>query len=241
MKIALISDIHGNLEAFRAVLSDMQTLDIDQTVCLGDCVGYGPDPEAVMAEIRQRNIPSIMGNHELAVCNRQQLNWFNTLARQSIEKTIAMLSEVSLEMIKQLPYFHLIAGSRCVHGYPPDSAKTYLFQKLPYQLIKTFTEMDERICFVGHTHDLEIIDFDGRQVERHPLGKGVVALNTNHRYIVNIGSVGQPRDGSNHAKYAIYDPDNRLLEIRYVTYDIAVTVNKIKAAGLPEAHANRLW
>jgi diadenosine tetraphosphatase ApaH/serine/threonine PP2A family protein phosphatase len=144
-------------------------------------------------------------------------------------------------MIKRLPYYHLIAQCRCVHGYPPESAKTYLFQKLPYQLIKTFKEMVERICFVGHTHDLEIVHFDGRQAERHPLGEGPVTLDPDLHYIINIGSVGQPRDGSNQAKYVIYDPETHLLDVRFVTYDIAATVEKIKAAGLPEAHAIRLW
>jgi predicted phosphodiesterase len=84
MKIALISDIHANFEAFKAVLADMQSFAIDKTVCLGDCIGYGPEPEAVMAEIRRRAIPTIMGNHELGVCSSGQLNWFNPLARESI-------------------------------------------------------------------------------------------------------------------------------------------------------------
>lgn len=241
MKIALISDIHANFEAFEAVLADMQSFAIDKAVCLGDCIGYGPEPETVMTEIRRRGIPTIMGNHELGVCSSGQLNWFNPLARESIERTIAMLSEASLAMIRQLPLFHLTDGFRCVHGYPPESAKTYLFQILPYQLIKTFKEMEENICFVGHTHDLEIIHFDGLQVERKPLTEGQIALDAHLKYIINIGSVGQPRDGSNKAKYAIYDPNEGRLDIRYVAYDIAATAKKITAAGLPEAHAKRLW
>ena len=241
MKIALISDIHGNYEAFNEVLADMQSFEISQVLCLGDCIGYGPEPEAVMSEIRSRNIPTIMGNHELGVCSSKQLNWFNPLARQSIVMTIDMLSDISLRMIKQLPYVHLVSHFRCVHGYPPESAKTYLFQKLPYQLIKTFKAMKEKICFVGHTHDLDLIEFDGQQVERRSLGEERLTLDDNLQYIINIGSVGQPRDGSNQAKYALFDPDTGELEIRYVDYDIAATVEKIKAAGLPESHANRLW
>jgi len=101
--------------------------------------------------------------------------------------------------------------------------------------------MDESVCFVGHTHDLVMVSFDGRQVEHHPLKEGITVLDDQCRYIINVGSVGQPRDGNNNAKYAIYDTDSRELEIRFVAYDIAVTVAKIKAAGLPETHANRLW
>lgn len=241
MKTAIISDIHGNLDAFQKVLADIEKLKVAETICLGDCIGYGPEPEAVISEVRKRQIPTILGNHELAVFDRKHLTWFNPRARSSVEKSIGMLSEASIAFIRKLPRSYTGEDFRCAHGYPPDSARTYLFQKLPSQLIKTFKEMTERICFVGHTHDLEIIDFDGRQVEHHPLSEGQSILNPNDKYIVNVGSVGQPRDGNNKAKYVIYDSDRQQIEVRFVEYDIAAVVEKIKAAGLPEVHARRLW
>ena len=241
MKLAVISDIHGNIEAFRAVLSDMHATDYTDVVCIGDCIGYGPDSEAVVGEVIKREIPATLGNHELAVCDKKNLNWFNPMARISVEKTIAKLSDASISYIKKLPPSRVIAQCRCVHGYPPESVRTYLFQKAPHALIKTIRAMEESVCFVGHTHDLELISFDGRQVERHPLKQGITALDAHNRYIINVGSVGQPRDGNNNAKYAIYDTDSQELEIRFVPYDIAATVAKIKASGLPKAHANRLW
>jgi predicted phosphodiesterase len=241
LKLAIISDIHGNLEALSNVLADIESAGIADIVCLGDCIGYGPDPEKVIAEIRQRQIPIIMGNHELAVCNPHQLAWFNPLAQASLRKTMTMLSSASIDFIEQLPKSIKIAQCLCVHGYPPDSVRTYLFQKPPEALIKTFKSMPESICFVGHTHDLEIVAFDGRRIERHGLKQERINLDAELRYIINVGSVGQPRDGNNNAKYVIYDEETSVLEIRFIPYDIATTVAKIKAAGLPENHANRLW
>jgi len=241
MKIAVIADIHGNIEAFQAVLTDMETAEINDTICIGDCIGYGPDSEAVLAEVIQRDIPTTLGNHELAVCDKRHLDWFNPMARASVEKTIATLSEAAITYIRQLPRALVVEKCRYVHGYPPESVRTYLFRKAPHALIKTIRAMEESVCFVGHTHDLEVVSFDGRQVERHPLKEGITLLDDQIRYIINVGSVGQPRDGNNNAKYAIYDTESRELEIRFVPYDIAVTVAKIKAAGLPESHADRLW
>jgi len=241
MKIAVLSDIHGNHEALEKVLADADMLNLEQTVCLGDCIGYGPEPETVVEEIRRRGIPSIIGNHEMAVLDRAHLNWFNPMARNSLEKSLTMLSGSSLNYIKSLPYSRVIFGARFVHGYPPDSAQTYLFRKAAHELRKTFETMAERICFVGHTHDLEIIQYDGRQVERHPLHAGIQTLEDNCHYLINVGSVGQPRDGTNHAKYVVWDPYHKNIEVRFILYDIATTAAKIKAAGLPEAHARRLW
>lgn len=241
MKLAVISDIHGNIEAFHAVLTDMETTDIDDTICIGDCIGYGPDSEAVLAEVIQRNIPTTLGNHELAVLDKRHLDWFNPMARASVEKTIADLSDAAISYVRQLPRTLVVEQCRCVHGYPPESVRTYLFRKAPHALIKTLRAMEETVCFVGHTHDLELVSFDGRQVERRPLKEGITALDSQYRYIINVGSVGQPRDGNNNAKYVIYDTERRELEVRFVPYDIAATVAKIKAAGLPESHANRLW
>lgn len=241
MKLAIISDIHGNFDAFQKVLEDIDAACINQLVCLGDCIGYGAEPEDVVSEVRRRQIPTIMGNHELAACNNRQLDWFNPMARRSIIKTLTLLSAKSMNFIAELPNSRVINECRCVHGYPPDSVRTYLFQKKPYQLLKTFKDMKERICFVGHTHDLEIIDFDGKQVERRILGEGPTILNPEHKYIVNVGSVGQPRDGNNKAKYAIYDPKRNQIDVRFIVYDIASAAAKIKTAGLPKSHADRLW
>jgi predicted phosphodiesterase len=241
LRLAILSDIHGNMDAFQAVLNDMAGQRIDRLLCNGDCIGYGPEPEHVLAEIRRLEIDTVMGNHERAVIDPKKLEWFNSLARASLKTTLTMLSPASLDFIRRLPASLVVAGCRCVHGYPPDSCEAYLFQKSVYALKKTLAEMTENICFVGHTHNLEIVRFDGRQVERDPMQHGSVALNPACKYIVNIGSVGQPRDGDNNAKYVIWEPEHHRLEVKFVPYDIAAVVAKIEAAGLPEQHGQRLW
>jgi len=240
MRLAVLSDIHGNHEAFMRVLDDMDARQPDDVVCLGDCIGYGPEPEAVLNEVQRRKIETVMGNHEMAALDREHLNWFNPMARKSLVITLTMLSQASLAFIRTLPYSIVKYGQRFVHGFPPDSAQTYLFQKSAFRLKQAFDEMEEMHCFVGHTHDLELISFDGRQVTRQPLQNGVTSIVPNHRYIVNVGSVGQPRDGTNQAKYLIWDNDENTLDVRYVAYDIEATVAKIKAANMPEGHAKRL-
>jgi predicted phosphodiesterase len=240
MRIAVISDIHANLEALEQVLIDIHGSSIDKVVCLGDSIGYGPDPEQVVAMINDHHIPSILGNHELAMIDRNYLAWFNPLARRSLLKTIEMLSEKTINFISKLKPFMIFDGYRFVHGYPPDSATTYLFQIAEDELRQTFKRMKEKICFVGHTHRLEIIGFNGKSITRSPLIQNIVHLNSTHRYIINIGSVGQPRDGDNHAKYIILDTEKNSIEVKFIPYDIASVVNKIIEAGLPTEHAVRL-
>ena len=240
MTLAIISDVHGNHEALCRVLDDIDDRGIDDIFCLGDCIGYGPDPEEVIEAVRARNIPALLGNHELAARDRASLSWFNPRARLSLEITVAMLSLASLNYIQKLPSSVTRDDVRFVHGFPPDSVHTYLFQKSDFELTATFNQMAERICFVGHTHDLEIIEFTGRRIKRWPLVPGSSLLNPEYRYIINVGSVGQPRDGSNKAKYVLWDKDDNRIEVRAIPYDIDTVVSKIKARGLPEEHAERL-
>lgn len=241
MRLAILSDIHGNYDALLQVLKDVEAQRVDQMVCLGDCVGYGPEPEQVITEVRNRDLATVMGNHELALLDRKQLSWFNPLAGESLRKTRKMLSAESLNFIHRLPSSLIVAGTRYVHGYPPDSARTYLFQKSIQALRETFDTLEERICIIGHTHDLALVRFDGKHVDRLRLDCGVEELHPDHKYIINIGSVGQPRDGNNNAKYVIWEPDANRIEVRFVPYDIARVVAKIEAAGLPEVHGRRLW
>ena len=242
MRVAIISDIHGNLDAFRQVLNDIEASSIDAIVCLGDNVGYGPEPEQVIRQVRNRNIPCVMGNHEQAVLDRRCLDWFNTAARKSLQKTMTLLSEDSINFIRGLESSLVIYQSRFVHGFPPDSTDTYLFQASKDTLKQSFSEMKERFCFVGHTHKLKLIGFDGKVSQHIPLKKGIVKhFHKDRKYIVNVGSVGQPRDGDNNAKYVIWNTSENSLEVRFVPYDIAAVVSKIIAAGLPKVHADRLW
>ena len=240
MRLAVISDIHGNLDAFQQVLIDIENSSIDTVISLGDNIGYGPEPEEVVQLIRNRNIPSVMGNHELALFDRNYLSWFNSVARTSLVKTFEMLSQNSIQFIFGLGLYISNFNCRFVHGFPPDSPTTYLFEASEVRLKHTFENMQEKLCFVGHTHTLEIIGYDGQSVSHIPINKEKTHLDPKHRYIINTGSVGQPRDGNNRAKYVIWDASEDVIEMRFIPYDIHAVVKKITDAGLPEVHASRL-
>ncbi len=240
MKLAIISDIHGNYDAFREVLTDIDRCKVDQIISLGDNIGYGPEPDRVVQILIELEIPSVLGNHELALKDEKYLNWFNPVARKSLVKTRDLLSDSSIAFVKSLKSYLSIDGCRCVHGFPPDSPLIYMFQPSEKRKKKVFDEIGERICFIGHTHTLEIMGYDGERIETGDLPRGLTRLEPERKYIVNIGSVGQPRDDSNEAKYVIWDTSADTIEVRFVPYEVAVVVRKIKDAGLPEEHADRL-
>jgi predicted phosphodiesterase len=241
MRVAIISDIHSNLEAFRQVLADIDHSAVDKVVCLGDNVGYGPEPEGVVNLIRDQDIPCVLGNHELAIVEPKYQDLMNPNARESLLLTQKLISPHTLNYMKGLKASLVFQGSLCVHGCPPDSVITYLFQVSRAKLKEIFLSMKEKICFVGHTHTLGIIQFDGKEITRSPLSEGVHPLEAKQRYIINVGSVGQPRDGDNKAKYVIWDGASHQVAVRYIAYDIAKTASRILELGFPAFNAQRLW
>lgn len=241
MKTAILSDIHGNMEAFASVLNDIKSKNIRRIFCLGDCIGYGPEPDKVLAVIKGKRIATVMGNHELAMTTPEYLAWFNVHAQISLCKTRNMLGPAAMEQIAGFPRFLIHHHARMVHGFPPDLPRMYLFQANEEKLLEAFQQMTEKICFVGHTHQLKRISFDGSNILHRPLDKEIVRLEKDHRHIINVGSVGQPRDGNNNAKYIIWDEFADSIEACFVPYNIAATAAKIKKAGLPQLHAQRLW
>lgn len=240
MKIAILSDIHANKDAFHQVLIDIGKSSVDAVFCLGDNIGYGPEPEETLHILRSEAIPSVLGNHEMACVHRSMLKWFNPAALESLQKTIRMLSPDSLKFIEGLKESMVSYGCRFVHGFPPDSPTVYLFQVSQKKIFRFMSQMTERICFIGHTHELKIIEFDGKKCVSELLRMGFVQLKEQNRYIINVGSVGQPRDGDKRAKYLIWDNEKDVIEVRFIPYDIEKVIKKIMAAGLPAVHANRL-
>jgi predicted phosphodiesterase len=241
MRTAVISDIHGNLEALNQVWKDIGRARIDSLICLGDCVGYGPEPEEVVQAIRSRHIPCILGNHELGLLDPSYLEWFNPPTRVSLQITRRLLSADSLNYFEELKPLGFHRGCRYVHGFPPDSITTYLYEVPDAEIKRLLNALPERICFIGHTHDLHIIAVQANSLEYLPVSRGIVHLAADKKYLINGGSVGQPRDGTNHAKYVIWDDQAATLEIRFVTYDIARTAEKIRTLGFPAYNAERLW
>ncbi|MBI5518596.1 MAG: metallophosphoesterase family protein [Desulfovibrio sp.] len=253
-RIVVMSDVHGNLEALKAVLADMDALGgkISMAVNLGDMVGYGPEPDACVKLLRERGVMSILGNHEHGLLEAQARGWFNPQARKALDRTRDLLSEDSLMYFRTLPRTCEVEGALFVHGCPPGLVSKYLYELDDHALRETFGLYSHRLCFAGHTHELERISLlPGRnrpRIGRKALGKGLHVLNPAARHIVNAGAVGQPRDGNNRAKYLLWEPGNPAaadrpdrVEVRFVPYDIEKTAAAIIEKGLPAVYADRLW
>lgn len=241
MKLSVFTDIHGNLEAFARVLEEIEAEKPDRIISLGDNIGYGPDPEPVMELLRQFDIKSVLGNHELAIVNRRFIKWFNPLAQIAVNYTQKHLSDTSVDLIKTYEKCLVSENMRFVHGSPLSSVSIYLFQLSDSKLMSILDKMEEDICFTGHTHDLGLIEYDGDTLVRKHLGEGVIHLDRDKKYIVNTGSVGQPRDGDNRAKFVLFDTEDYSLDIRFVTYDYKKTAKKIVDAGIPDVYAKKLY
>lgn len=240
MKLAVLSDIHGNLEAFTSVLVELKSFQSSEMVCLGDAIGYGPEPEAVVRIIRERNIPMVLGNHEQGAADAGLLCRFNPQARDALRRTVCLMEPETIAWCSARPRFLVRDGLRFVHGCPPDRVTTYFFTIKDAALPALFQRFPEDICFVGHTHELGLAVFDGRRAWREDLPDRAV-LPRGLRHIVNVGAVGQPRDGDNRAKYVTWEPDSRTLTVHRVPYNIRKTVDRIIELGLPRVYADRLW
>jgi len=158
-----------------------------------------------------------------------------------LKTTITFLSDQSIDFIVGLKPYLTIHGCRFVHGFPPDSPLTYLFQVSEGKAKKAIEASPERLCFIGHIHTLDFVSYERQKLEYGQLNEGVNHLEAGKKYIISAGSVGQPRDGNNKSKYVIWDFSADTVEARFVKYDISAVVKKIQDAGLPNEHAERLW
>ncbi|MFP5259558.1 MAG: metallophosphoesterase family protein [Acidobacteriota bacterium] len=240
MLLAALADIHGNLEALTAVLADLDSQHPDVVVSLGDNIGYGPDPEAVLTVLDDRGIASVRGNHEWAAVDPSRRRGFNPQALEALLRTVELLSPDWLARIANYPASLVAGGCRLVHGLPPNDTTTYLFEAGETTLRRAFARTPEPVSLVGHTHMLEGATLRDREVDRFELSLGENPLDPAARHFLNVGAVGQPRDGDNRAKYGLYDTESHVLTIRAVPYDIEAVARKIVARGLPERYAARL-
>ncbi|MCX6081581.1 MAG: metallophosphoesterase family protein [Chloroflexi bacterium] len=239
MRVLVISDIHANLTALEAVLADAGP--VDETWCLGDVVGYGPDPNLVVERIKQiPNFTCILGNHDVAVLGQMDYAVFNTDARRSLLWQKQNLTQPNLFYLENLSKDRLVRGNvTLVHGSPRDPVWEYILNTLAARL--NFEAFSSFYCFVGHTHLQSIFQLDlsiDRVSQIVPQPGQVIQLSP--RAIINPGSVGQPRDRDPRSSYAIYDSENSTWQLRRVAYDIGAVQARIRAAGLPDKHAVRL-
>jgi predicted phosphodiesterase len=238
--LAVISDAHGNIEALDRVLEDIQQRGITDIICLGDAIGYGPDPEGCVNRIRERGIPMILGNHEQGLQGQEYMDWFVPPVRKVLQKTRTMLSDATMQWIQTLPPTMERGDLLFVHGCPPDSVNKYLYTLDEDDLAEVFGSYPHRVAFAGHTHELYLFVWDDAKAWREDLDHHPVRLDPDRRYLVNAGSVGQPRDADKRAKYVILNQERDTLQAVFVEYDARKTVEAMRRVGMPEAYAKRL-
>jgi len=242
MKIAIIADIHSNLEAFEAVLQDILNESAEEIICLGDIIGYGPDPLEVVQLIRKHSIASVLGNHEYALCNPAYLNRLNPSPRASLDLNLKQLNRKDIDYLKSLPPVMTRHGALFVHGCPPKSPTAYLLEPSDKMLGKIFGSFPEQFAFYGHTHVFEFFESKDGEIHKRSFEPGIYSFPENGRYLVNPGSVGQPRDGfNNQAKYCLWDRDSLTLELKSIPYDVKKTASRLRKSGYPDFNAERLF
>jgi len=241
MKIAIISDIHGNYEALLSVYKDIQKSAIDKIVCLGDFIGYGPQPEEVTQFLMEHGIPCVLGNHENAIINPATLISFSSDAMLSIEITRNLISDKTVQFISNLPVNHVIDDMLFVHGAPPDSLRDYIIWLNDNELRAIFEGMEQEIAFIGHIHDPLCCFYDGNTIGFKMVSQGINQLHSMVKNIVNVGSVGQPRDGNSDAKFVIFDDNSFTVDLRFVKYDIDKTADLLAKKNFPKYNAERLY
>ena len=235
-KIGVLGDIHGNLEALEAVLKALDAEGVKRLACTGDVVGYGANPSECLSLVRSRCETVVAGNHDWGAVGKKALDYFNSAAREAIDWTAARLSEEERLWLSSLPLVVTREEYQLVHASFNDPVEfIYIFETQEAEA--SFASQAGPLAFFGHTH-WPCTFFDGDPA-RHSIQR-VVPLDPPGRFLVNPGSVGQPRDSDPRAAYAVLDLDKRTVTLRRVDYDIAAAAGKILAAGLPASLAERL-
>lgn len=236
MRLAILSDIHANLEALEAVLADARQRRCSQFVCLGDVVGYNADPRACLDRVRELNCPVVKGNHDEEATLSSSSEHFNELAERAIEWTRNALTDEDKEWLRSLALQKRVQDFTIVHATLDTPGQWgYVFSNL--DAVASFTYQRTAVCFFGHTHVPTVFVRDqGVRQQRNEH----VRIEPGKKYFINAGSVGQPRDGNWRAAYCIYDVPNSLVELVRVKYDVATAQKKISKAGLPQLLAERL-
>lgn len=229
MKVAIISDIHSNLEALTAVIEEIDRRNVQTIICLGDVVGYGANPNECIELLKERTIPCVAGNHDKAVIGEKDISDFSDNAKAGVRWNREHLSEWNFEFLKRFPLLMENDNALFVHA-SPDYPEEFRYLIFPADAVASFRYCSQPVCFVGHTHRPAIFCED----------MATVKLTKEKKFIVNVGSVGQPRDGDWRACFALFDTE--LWDVSYirVEYDVKTAREKILDAGLPRKLGDRL-
>jgi diadenosine tetraphosphatase ApaH/serine/threonine PP2A family protein phosphatase len=235
-RYAILGDIHGNWEALSVVLTDAVEQGVERYASVGDVVGYNADPAACLERIRELDCVVVRGNHDHYCSHAESLHDFHPLAAKVISWTRGQLNDEQTDYLRHLKMHLTLDGFTLVHSTldMPDRWG-YVFDTLEAEA--HFNYQNTSVCFYGHTHVPVVFDKLGRVTRREG---GIVKIEIGHKYFINVGSVGQPRDGDPRCAYVIYDLGSKTVEFRRLTYDLAGAQARIREAGLPERLAERL-
>ncbi len=240
MRTGIISDIHANLEAMQEVLRLLGRLKVDRYVCLGDFVGYGAAPNEVINLLKVMCDISIMGNHDAAVCGQMDFKHYYGEAKEVLEWSAESLTEDNMKFINSLPYFRMEGDICWVHGTPVDPASFGYVYTIEHatSLCPHYDEL-KTLTFLGHSHLRRVYEILPDKALEVTVDNFTVQ--EGKKYVVSVGSVGQPRDYDPRASFVIYDSDERRVEFYRVPYNIDKASERILNSGLPEFFAARLF
>ena len=242
MRYLILTDIHANLEALETCLKDARARGYDESLVLGDIVGYGPDPNAVIESIRELKPKAIVrGNHDKVALGMNQADGFHAAARAAAHWMLESLTDQNREWLVALPMGPTIIDGdlEICHGAPFDE-DAYIFDELDAR--HAFEAATAPVCFYGHTHFAVVFRLikDLLEIVSPSDGETALTIEPQARYLVNPGSVGQPRDGDPRAAYAIYDSNAKQLDLIRIAYPLEITQGKMLKVGLPDPLARRL-
>jgi diadenosine tetraphosphatase ApaH/serine/threonine PP2A family protein phosphatase len=240
MRIGIFSDTHANIEALQAVVKAFASERIDKFVCLGDTVGYGASPNECCDVIRELVAFTILGNHDAAVAGRMDYSYYYDAARNALDLHASELTEENMAWLKSLPYSKREGDILFCHGSPLNQEEfEYIFA--PEQAARCQEIWNDlgTVTFIGHSHLCKAFALTRTDVFEVVAPK--FEIRPDHKYIVSVGSVGQPRDYDNRASYTIYDTDEKTFEFKRAEYDIEAAAQKIFESDLEPNFGNRLF
>lgn len=247
MRYGIISDIHANIEALNVVLASLEKENVDEIICCGDIVGYNANPDECVAKIINLGVRAIMGNHDKALIEPSEERYFNQYGLSAIRWQRTQVTPSHQKFISNLPMKLKIPGPNSHDGFQVahgslDSSAPFEYIASPMEAVRLSEIMSSNICFIGHSHISGVFSIKGHDDIEYQRGSyGLeISLEPGVKYIINVGSVGQPRDRNPQASYAVYDTDMRKATIKRVDYDIEATIAKVMEAGLPLFLADRL-
>ncbi|MFA6281466.1 MAG: metallophosphoesterase family protein [Candidatus Omnitrophota bacterium] len=238
MRYAIFSDVHGNLEAFEKAIEFFKQEAIGRFIFLGDIAGYGANPKEVIGLLKDMNPAIVAGNHDWGVTDKLDIENFSEYAETAILWTKKIITEKDKEYIRTFPLTHEEDDFFCIHG-SLDAPENFNYITGINEARTSFLLLKKQILFVGHSHKAQIYYANTEGISFHPQSE--ISIKDNEKYIINVGSIGQPRDRDRRLSFCIYDSDEKLARIVRLEYNIIAAAEKITNAGLPAMLSSRLF